>query len=156
MASVIQDLCGLAGTYAGEGVEHMGNSFKGEMTIAAIVQQRGILLRFTARSMEGQTLQEEHTVIAPAMGTGEIGLWTLGSNLAAVLFHRLRRDERLPDGSRALTFGAGDPGDASAFREEITLEICPGNQIGYRYAWGRPGGNFAPRSGLRMTRSPSN
>ena len=155
MASLIQDLCELAGSYAGEGVEHLGNSFKGEMTIEPIVRQRGILLRFTARSMDGQILQEEHTVIAPIMGSGQIGLWTLGSNIAAMLLHPLRRDERLPDGSRALTFGAGDPGDSSGFREEITIEICPEDRVGYRYAWGRPGGEFAPRSGLRMTRSVS-
>jgi hypothetical protein len=155
MPTLIEDLCELCGSYAGDGIEHMGNSFKGELTIAPIVRRRGVLLLFIARSLEGQTLQEEHTVIAPMMGTGQIGLWTLGSNIGSVLLHLLRRDEQLQDGSRAVTFGAGDPADSSAFREEITLEICPQNQIGYRYAWGRPGGEFAPRSGVRMARLPS-
>jgi hypothetical protein len=153
MSNIIQDLCRLSGIYAGEGIEHLGNSFKGKLTITPIVQERGILLLFTAKSLKGDILQEEHTVIAPMMGSGQLGLWTLGSNIRGMLLHPLRRDEHLRDGSRALTFGTGDPTDSSSFREEITLEICPEDQIGYRYAWGRPGGVFAPRSGLRMARS---
>lgn len=155
MPNVIEDLCRLSGSYAGDGIEHTGNGFKGELTIAPIVQRRGVLLLFTAKNLKGQILQEEHTLVAPMMGTGQIGMWTLGSNIGGVLFHPLRRDERLHDGSRALTFGAGDPTDSSSFREEITLEICVSDQIGYRYAWGHPGGDFAPRSSLRMARLAS-
>jgi hypothetical protein len=33
---------------------------------------------------------------------------------------------------------------------EIAIDLHPGGDLGYRFAWGLPGGEFAPRSGVRM------
>ncbi len=41
--------------------------------------------------------------------------------------------------------------DPSRFRSRIRLVLLADDQVGYRHAWGLPGGTFAERSGLRMS-----
>ncbi len=51
---------------------------------------------------------------------------------------------------RTFTFGFNTPSDRSTFREEITLDLWPNQELSYTYSWGMPGGEFKERSGVRM------
>jgi hypothetical protein len=67
-----------------------------------------------------------------------------------VLEHRFRREEAADGSFRAFVFGCNDIKDRESFREEIAIELWDDGGIGYRYSWGLPGGEFEPRSSVRM------
>lgn len=148
----ITALAACAGRYAGRGVNHDDQPFAGALSLEPVVGGKGLALGFTATGDDGTVYHTEHSVIGPDVGGG-LGLWTLTNNAPGMLHLALRRDGAEVDGCpRTLVFGVGDPADAGAFREEIALDLYADGRLGYRFAWGMPGGDFAPRSGLVLTR----
>lgn len=147
MKDVIEALIARRGTFVGEGVNHDGQPFTGRLKLAPVVDGAGLSLEFTARGEGGEVYHRERSTLAPGPD-GALTLWSLSNNAPGLLALPLRRD--VPGEARALVFGVGDPDDGDAFRMEVTLELQPGGQLGYRFAWGLPGGEFAPRSGLTL------
>ena len=155
MTDTIAAMVAFHGQFRGEGINHDQEPFIGLMTIQPVVSTKGVSIRFTATGVDGTVYHEEHTVIGPG-ADGQPSLWTLTSNAPSVLEHRLQDDFTDREGSRRFVFGYGDAMDETVFRETITLELCADGAIGYRYAWGLPGGSFKERSGVFMIRTTVN
>lgn len=151
MTDAIAELVERAGTYRGEGINHDRQPFVGTLTLRAVAGVPGVALEFMARGEGGEVFHAEHTLIGPGEG-GRPTLVTLGSNGGGLLVLPLRREEAEAD-TRTLVFGVGDPADRAAFRMEVAVDLHPDGALGYRYSWGLPDGDFAPRSGLRLVRA---
>jgi hypothetical protein len=97
----------------------------------------------------GDPPYHEHGVLA----RGEDGTAQYAAVSSNAPFHRtfgLRRTERGEGYARAV-FGWGGPPQAPAgFREEVTVSTWDGGDLSLAWAWGAPGGPFAPRSAVRL------
>jgi len=150
--NIISRLSTLTGEYSGEGVNHEKQPFRGRLALQPLLGGAGIQLSFRAIGEDGCNFHEEITTIAPDL-EGEIGLYNLNTNMPGLVRHRLTQESTSPEGIERAIFAFGDRTDAQNFREEITIELHPNGGLGYRYAWGMPGGDFADRSGLVMRRA---
>ena len=138
-----------AGRYAGHGINHEDQPFHGELELEVLFE-RALALTFRATGIDGTPYHEERTWIA-VDGEGRLCLWTVSTNVPTCDPH-VRRHGAPVAGSRAtVVFGHGDPTDAERYRSEIAIDVWPNGDLGYRYAWGLPGGEFAPRSSVRMS-----
>ncbi|MBS1911949.1 MAG: hypothetical protein JST22_08195 [Bacteroidetes bacterium] len=135
-----------AGPYSGRGVNHEGETFIGLMHLAT--QEQRIALEFSATGADGTLYHREESRIEPRDGTSV--LIVRSSNHPAEIEHELRYSERTFAGARTYVFAHGDVEERDMFREEITLTLHENGDIGYNYAWGLPGGEFADRSAARM------
>jgi hypothetical protein len=142
------------GSYKGRGTNHEGQPFTGSLTISKLLGGIGICLSFKAIGDDGTSLHEEVSTIAPDL-SGRIGLYNLNTNLPGILHHILCENTATLAGLESAVFRFGERSNVSSFREEITMELLPTGQIGYKYAWGMPGGDFADRSGALMERLQS-
>jgi hypothetical protein len=149
MQAALTLLATRTGTYAGAGVNHEGEAFRGVLRMHAVLGGRGTRLRFVATRADGVVLHEEETLIG-ADPTGSPTLVTLSSNLPGLLAHDLVDVHR--GDAVQLVFRHGDVGDDSVFREEIRLDLLPEGDVAYSFAWGLPGGAFADRSSVCMRR----
>ncbi|MCO4744907.1 MAG: hypothetical protein KC912_08960 [Proteobacteria bacterium] len=149
MQAALTLLATRTGTYAGAGVNHDGQPFRGVLRMHPVLGGRGTRLRFVATATDGTLLHEEETLIG-AEPSGSPTLVTLSSNLPGLLVHHLvdvARGEAVQ-----LVFRHGDVDDDSVFREEIRIGMHPEGDVTYAFAWGMPGQPFADRSGVRMRR----
>lgn len=148
----LPELIKLQGEYRGTGINHERREFTGFFRLAPIVGGRGLSLEFRATGSDGTVFHDEHSFIGPTFSESP-ALWVISNNHPAVIQHDLRRVEPLAAGGSTIVFGINDPQDKKTFREEISLDLYSNGDVGYRYFWGMPGGEFAERSGLRMVRS---
>ncbi|HVZ40709.1 MAG TPA: hypothetical protein VHI13_15625 [Candidatus Kapabacteria bacterium] len=135
-----------AGTYSGPGINHEEAAFTGLMTLAA--GEGYVALEFSAVGADGTLYHREESRIESRDGTSV--LIVRSSNHPSAMEHELRYTERTFAGARTYVFGHGDTEERDTFREEITLTFHENGDIGYDYAWGMPGGEFADRSSARM------
>lgn len=140
-----------AGRYAGHGIDHEDQPFHGELELSHEgMLDRGFSLGFRATGIDGTSYHEERSWLAPD-SEGRMCLWSINTNQPACLCH-VRRHGAPAAGARAtLVFGSGDPQDAGQYRVEIAIDLFPDGDLGYRYTWGLPGGEFRPRSTVRMS-----
>lgn len=137
------------GHYGGHGINHEDQPFHGELCLESILSDGAIALSFRAVGIDGTVYHEERSWIGPDED-GALSLWSLSTQAAGVRRHRQRHGGN-PEGVEAsLVFGLGDRTDASVLRIELALDLWPDGDIGYRFAWGLPGGAFEPRSRVRM------
>lgn len=144
-APLLTRLTAASGRYSGQGVNHLGESFTGELEIRSRLDQQLIELRFRATDVD-QSFHEESTWITEDLLNGGLGLWTVSTNTPGVLAHRLYEDSRDGSYSTKAVFRLGSPEDVSRFRQEITLCIRHDGAIEYAYSWGVPHEAFASRS----------
>lgn len=137
-----------AGRYMGEGVNHEGQPFNGALELRSLLGQRAFGLSFSARGAGGEDYHQEETILGPGP-QGELCLVSVNTNDPLLRTYALVRDETHEE-TRRLVFGWGRPEERETFRCQISLEVYPNGDLGYRYAWGLPGGGFADRSGVRM------
>lgn len=140
------------GKYEGRGVNHEGQDFTGSFQLGVEIPGKMLSLSFMAMGDSGESFHEEHTFIGRDL-SGALQMWVASNNhpaIAAHAFHRI--DEN--GGSRSVIFRFGDPETCMSFREEITVTLHEDASLTHHYAWGMPGGDFAPRSGARMGRRP--
>jgi hypothetical protein len=148
----LADLIGRKGQFTGHGVNHEGQTFRGTLILAPILSSKGVSISFRAEGKDGTVYHEEQSVIGPTMNES-LGLWVISNNHPAVIQHELSRVETLRDErGKTLIFGIGAPEARNTFREEIAMDLHENGDIGYRYFWGMPGGEFKERSGVRMIR----
>ena len=154
LAPIVDYLRGRAGVYAGEGVNHEGETFRADFHLKMIAGGNAAQISFRARHGE-TTFHEERTWIASDLMRDRVALWTISTNTPGVLNLELR-DDRVSDGGaetdveRSLAFAFGAPERNDAFREEIRLEFLADHSLNYIYLWGVPGEEFGPRSRSRL------
>lgn len=141
---VISLLGKVAGSYQGDGVNHEGEAFSGFLTIAPVLNGKGIEILYQATGVDGACFHQEKTIVAKNF-SGNLKMWNLNTNSPGMAELELRY------ATKDIIFGVGNPNNKSEFREEIKIEL-DNETIGYHYSWGIPGGDFEYRSGLRMKR----
>ncbi len=148
MKNVISVLNSRKGEYEGQGINHEGQPFVGRFSLSPAVHGKGVSITFTATGLDGTIYHHEQSQLAMSAAE-KLCMWNLNTNIPGVLEHTYRREEML-DGGRSYVFGFGDPQDRKSFREEIGIDVWENGEISYRYLWGMPGGEFEPRSAVRM------
>ena len=148
MTTAIDTLAGWAGTYIGLGDNHEGEAFTGRLVVTPVVGGLAVRLAFRATGDDGTVFHEEETLVTGSQA-GPV-LFTVSSNLGGGLLHESRSPAEPVSGATTLVFGAGDRDDPGSFREEIAIDLHDDGSMGYRFAWGLPGGDFADRSAVRM------
>jgi hypothetical protein len=151
MIDALRFLSDYAGKYKGRGINHEGEAFVGEFELAQMPDLKGMNLRFKAVSESGEVFHKEETTIAQDP-SGKATLWSLCSNHPGMLQLNFRRYETAADDCRTLVFGLGDLGSQHDYRQEVSIDLFRDGSLGYRFAWGFPGGEFSPRSGVRLER----
>lgn len=141
----VEELLTRAGSYVGEGTNHEGERFSGELRLSAVGSRNGLSLWFRATGVEGAVYHEEHTLIG-TRPDGRPALWTLNSNVPFLLEHVLVESSD----SSSFRFRFGDPAASDTFREEIILTPHEDGRLTYAFFWGMPGGEFAERSAVTM------
>lgn len=136
------------GTYSGRGSNHSGEAFAGTLVLEPVLAGQGFQLRYLATGRDGSLFHAEHSLLAPD-AEGHWCLWNFNTNSPGLLCHRLVTWQ--PQSGLA-QFVYGDLSDTTQFREQISLGLESGGSLSYAYAWGLPGGDFAARSGLTLTR----
>lgn len=152
MSTIVEALAARAGRYAGEGINHDQEPFRGELTLTPVADGAAIAIDYTATGLgeqAGTVFHTEHSVIATD-ATGAPLLATVNAHGGGLQSMPLRRDAPEDGSERTLVFGFNDPADTAAFRMEIAIDLWPNGDLTYRHAWGLPGGSFAPRSGARL------
>lgn len=140
----------LAGAYHGKGTNHEGQPFSGELALTRNVPGKVLGLEYIAEG-GGKVFHEETSWIG-FEPSGALMLYVVSNNHPCVTPHIFDRLEQ-HGGASHIVFRSGEIEDRSSFREEITFSAYADHSLGHQYAWGMPGGDFAPRSGLRLTRS---
>lgn len=138
-----------SGRYFGEGINHDNEPFKGLLQVRYLIGEAGLGLAFTATGIGGEVYHEEETLLGPGP-KGELVLATLNSNDPVLRTYALRREGAEGGSQHTYVFGIGDPAARDTFRCEVSLDLFESGDLGYRYAWGLPGGDFAERSGVRL------
>jgi hypothetical protein len=156
MSAVSSDLAVLlerCGRFGGHGIDHDDQPLYGELELQPLPAGQGVWLTFRASGIDGSLLHDERSWVA-FDAEGRLCLWTV-STLAEGVRHHVRRHGVAPAGiDTTLVFGSGDPGDERVHRVELAIDLWPDGALGYRSAWGLPGGDFRPRSQVRMEREP--
>ena len=150
MSTLFDLLSARQGNYRGQGMNHEGESFEGLLQVRSAFAPGALCWDFFARVPGGLIVHGEHTLLAPDE-TGAPGLWTVSNNRPHVARYAVGELVR-QEADHVVAFTDGDPDDESRFRSRIRLEVLADGGVGYHHAWGLPGGPFAERSGVRMTR----
>lgn len=140
-----------SGRYMGEGVNHENQPFTGTLELRSVLGGLAWAFAFSAAGAGGAAFHEEESLLA-ASPSGAPCLVSVSTNDPLVRTYDLRRDETEGE-VRRLTFGWGQPEAKTTYRCQITLELYPNDDLGYRFAWGMPGEAFAERSGVRLRAS---
>lgn len=147
---ILLDRCG---RFGGHGIDHEDQPLYGELELQLLPNRQGAWLTFKASAIDGRLLHDERSWVARD-AEGRLCLWSVNTLAEGVRAHA-RRHGLPPTGTAAaLIFGSGDPQDDRVHRVEIAIDLWPDGAIGYRSAWGLPGGAFLPRSQVRMEREP--
>lgn len=152
MIAYFWELLDRQGQFIGEGTNHENQAFTGTLSLEPILGKKGIAVRFRAEGKDGSVYHEEQSVMGPTLSEN-LALWVISNNHPAVVQHDFQRVESLSGGEgKTLIFGIGRPEQQAAFREDIAVDLYSNGDVGYRYFWGMPGGEFKERSGVRMMR----
>ena len=135
------------GTWHGTGKSATGAAFTADLFVARVAGGRGVTLSYQAIDGQGHLIHDELLLVGPH-AMGRVALWTLGSEVDAVLEHRLRRT----DGSSMWVFAFGLRDDLEGFRQEVTLGFNRDGSLGIHHGWGLPGQEF--RDGSKATFAP--
>lgn len=147
--SDLERLLASQGPWQGHGIDHHDQPFHGELRLEPLLGGRAVGLRFTATGIDGTLYQDAHGWIAPD-AAGRLCLWTLHGGLPGVTAHARRHGAPAADADHTLVFGAGDPADRESYRAEVALDWLPDGTLVFRGAWGLPGGEYRPRSTVRL------
>lgn len=136
------------GSYAGQGINHERQDFTGEFSLAHVMTDKLITVSSKATGKDGEVYHHEVSWIGYDM-SGALTLFVSSNNHPTITPHLFHRVEEKAD-AKNVVFRFGDPADRNSFREEITFSFYSDGQVAHHYAWGMPGGDFAPRSGAKM------
>ncbi|MBX2797294.1 MAG: hypothetical protein KTR31_06500 [Myxococcales bacterium] len=146
----IDGLLARVGRYGGHGINHEEEPFHGELVLQPLPGDRGVSLEFRAVGIDGTTYHHECAWIAPN-AQGETVLYAIHANGGGVMQYE-RRHGTPPEGcDQTVVFGVGQPAEADELRLEVAIDLWPDGDLSYRHAWGLPGGDYKPRSDVRMS-----
>ncbi|MBC8058730.1 MAG: hypothetical protein H7Y61_19340 [Rhizobiales bacterium] len=143
--SLLTTLTDRAGALRGEGVNHEGEAFVGQLQVVAVMGGRAVTLHYSATGLDGRLLHEEFALLAVA-DDQRLCLWPVMTELPFVMPHSAIGAGDAPPGETREVFATGARDAVQGFREEITIECGADGAIVYAHAWGMPGGEFAARS----------
>lgn len=150
MSEILQALLARAGSYRGEGTNHEQQTFIGRFDLRSVVEDRGVCIEFTATGVDDdEVYHREFTLVAPGADS-TLDMVTLSNNAPSTLTLELRRAGEEEGSERTIVFGIGAPEASDTLRMEVALDLWPGGELTYRFSWGLPGGEYAPRSSVRM------
>ncbi len=147
--SVLQQILAATGNYTGEGINHDNQRFNAQFSIEPLLGGIAACLRFKATGHDGLIYHEEISTIATATD-GKLSLYNLNSNLPGMTAHVFTKRQAELGAKEGFVFNHNDIDDRSVFREEICLSLYSNADLGYRYSWGMPGGEFGFRSSVRL------
>lgn len=133
--------------FAGDGVNHEGQAFRGVLVLQRLASDRGIMLHYTAE-VDGREVHAESTLLA--RGEHGLCLWPVMSELPFVLPHLESSSTSSETRLVSVVFSSGPRENTERFREEITLALHRDGKLSYAHAWGMPGGAFEDRSACEM------
>jgi hypothetical protein len=140
-------LARLGGGYAGRGTDVASGGFDAVVMVAGVAGGAAVGLDV---AVAGPEPYAEHGLL----GRGESGALryvAVSTNAPLLREFALRRTET-GDGYARAVFGWGPPVEQdAAFREEVTITVYADGDLGLSWAWGQPGGAFAPRSQVRLS-----
>jgi hypothetical protein len=133
------------GAYEGRGINHEKQAYRSSFRLTSAVPEKLFSLSSVAIGESGETFHHEVSWIGCDL-SGILTLFVVSNNHPAVTPHVLDRIEKDED-RHSLVFRFGDIMNTWSFREEVTISLHADSSISHHYAWGLPGGAFAPRSG---------
>jgi hypothetical protein len=157
----IQEVIGLlddrAGSYEGITENQAGQGYRTTLKIDRLGDTEGFALTYEAGGTDGTVYYTENSSIVPG-ADGGLDLLFPSANIPDAnpdqpVRHELRREEAADGSFKSFVFGYGEIQDRSIYRQEISIDMWENGDIGYRYAWGRPGEDFGPRSVTRMQKA---
>lgn len=135
-------------SFQGEGINHEGQHFIGQLRVQSLVDGSAVLLSYVARLQDGTIVHEESALLGQHPD-GLLCLWPVMSELPAVYPHR-QRSATSQEHADTVVFAFGDRDDRHSFREEISISVSRSGTLTYAHAWGLPGGEFGDRSSCRL------
>lgn len=150
MKEILNQLAAATGFYTGEGINHEGQPFIGNLSLQPILDGRGFSLKFTATGKDETVYHKEESTLALSMSE-TMTLWNLNSNSPGLLAHEFRKTPTKADAHASYVFGFNKPDEINVFREEVALDVWSSGDLSYTYSWGMPNGEFKERSGVRMS-----
>ncbi|CAN5235599.1 hypothetical protein BH09PSE6_BH09PSE6_01820 [soil metagenome] len=139
--------------WSGSGTNHESERFTGRLVIQPIVNDRAVLLHFTATRLDGLHLHRESTLLGVNVAS-KLCLWPVMEELPFVAPHVETVNETTPDGATIVVFSSGPRDDVGVFREQLTIELRPDGSLVYAHSWGMPGGHFGDRSSCALQPEP--
>lgn len=152
-APLLTRLAAAHGRYVGQGINHLGENFRGELEIRQRLDGPLVEIHFRATDAD-QAFHEESTWITEDLLAGGLGLWTVSTNTPGVLQHRLHEDTNDGSYSTKAVFRLGTPEDLTRFRQEIMLCLRHDGGVEYAYSWGVPHEAFGSRSRCLLQKQP--
>ncbi len=131
-------------SFQGEGINHEGERFTGQVRVQPLVEGAAVLLSYVARLQDGSLVHEEAALVG-RQNDGTLCLCPVMSELPAVYPHQ-QRSASSGEQAETMVFAFGDRGERDRFREEISISLSKSGTLTYAHAWGLPGGEFADRS----------
>lgn len=147
--SVLHALASGPAHYRGQGINHEGEYFTGELRVQVLEAGRAVLLSYAASLDDGTVVHTESALLATA-ADGRQCLWPMMSELPGVIPHIEEPSKSVAGGQPRAVFATGPREDTAVFREEITLAFMDGGSLIYAHAWGLPGGGFEDRSSCTL------
>ncbi|MGZ3775583.1 MAG: hypothetical protein ACXVCY_17205 [Pseudobdellovibrionaceae bacterium] len=139
------------GSYSGRGINHEGQNFTGKLNLKVALSNKVLQLISFATGDTGETYHEEASWIGKDIA-GVLTLYVSSNNHPGVTPHTFNRIDTGSNGEQKIIFRFGNPEDRNSFREEVTIALYQDGSIRHQYSWGMPGGDFADRSGSRMSK----
>ena len=138
-------------SFHGEGINHEGERFIGQLQVQPLVNGSAVLLSYVAKLQDGMVVHEEASLVGRRQD-GTLCLWPVMSELPAVFPH-VQISELSRDQTDTVVFAFGSRDDRDSFREEIAISLSKSGTLTYAHAWGLPGGEFADRSSCLLLAS---
>jgi hypothetical protein len=149
--STLETVGRYAGTYDGRGSNQAGEAFVARLEVAPIVLGRGIAFSFATTGAKGIVLYRQYGLLARGE-TGRLVFCSIDDQGPRLHQLQLRREGPENGSEHTFHFGRGEPDDRTLFRLEVAIDLFPPAELGYRFSWGLPGGEFGPRLAVKVRR----
>jgi hypothetical protein len=137
--------------FTGEGINHEGERFIGQLQVQPLVEGTAVLLSYIAKLPDGSVVHEEASLVGRQQD-GTLCLWPVMSELPAVCPHK-QKSQSSGEQTETVVFAFGERDERDSFREEISISVSQTGTLTYAHAWGLPGGEFADRSSCLLLAS---
>ncbi len=144
MADLLSALFDRAGKYRGEDVNHAGDAFVGELGLAPLGTDDGVMFAFRATGKDGEIFHEEGGLIVKGTDGVPVYQCVSSSNPVPTPFPLQSSRPRSKGADGTLVFRSDDTPGGTV---ELIVDLWPDGDISARWFWGKP---FQQQSGVRM------